>query len=311
MEEETRKEEAGEETELDEAEMLKTYANVARIGREVKAYAKEMAAKEKSLLKLAEDVEKKIIGLGGQVAFPANLSRNDEAAHYTPEANDATSIAANDLLKVDLGVHIEGLTVDFAFTHDYSQENGKLVEAAEEALQNALSIMRAGKKTSEVGKEIEQTIKKKGFKPVENLCGHLIEPYDLHAGIEVPNVERGGHVFEEGEVFAVEPFASTGDGLVRDGAFLQIYMVKPNSRAQVRLPRSRELLAKILADRMTLPFALRWYAGFPMLNLSINDLVRNGVLEEFPVLVETKKGSLVSQAESTVRITQEGVEVLV
>ena len=296
---------------VSEEEYLKTYAKVAEIGKKVKAFAREVVPKSASLLQLAETLEAKIKEWGGEIAFPANLSRNGQAAHYTPSSDDETEIGEKDVLKVDLGVGIEGLMVDFAFTHDFSGENGKLVEAAEEAVQNALSVMKAGASTRDVGKEIEKTIKARGFLPVENLCGHLIEPYELHAGVEVPNVERGGYEFQEGQVFAVEPFASSGEGSIREGDFLQIFMVKPDSRGQVRLPRSRELLSRILAERVTMPFALRWYKDAPMLNLSIRDLAKNGVLEEFPVLEEVRKGSLVSQAETTVRIEKDGVEVLV
>ncbi len=300
-----------EEEEMTEEEMLKTYAKVADIGKKTKAYARDIVPKSTSLLELADSLEGKIKELGGELAFPANLSINDQAAHYTPSAQDTTEIGDKDVLKVDLGVAIDGLMVDFAFTHDFGGENGKLVEATELAVQNALSVMKAGANTRDVGREIEKTLNAQGFKPVENLCGHLIEPYDLHAGVEVPNVERGNYEFQEGEVFAIEPFGSTGSGSIREGDFLQIFMVKPDSNPQIRLPRSRELLHRILEEHVTMPFALRWYKDVAMLNLSINDLTRNGVLEPFPVLEELKKGSFFAQAETTVRITADGVDVLV
>ncbi|MBU1198029.1 type II methionyl aminopeptidase [Candidatus Micrarchaeota archaeon] len=296
--------------EKSEEEFLKTYKKVSRIGKQVKKYAQEQCEKESSLLKLAELVEKKTIELGANPAFPANLSRDEQAAHYTPTANDdATSETS--VLKIDLGAHIDGLAVDFAFTKDFGGEHGKLVEAADEALQNALSVMKAGATNRDVGKEIERTIKAKGFKPIENLCGHSIDVYDLHAGEEVPNVERGGYTFKEGDVFAVEPFASTGAGRITEGDFLQIYQLIPSTGMKIRLPRSRELLSKVLADRLTLPFALRWYKEMPMLNLTIRDLDKNGVLEAFPVLKEIEKNAFIAQAETTVRIEKDGVDVLV
>ncbi|MFH1199546.1 MAG: type II methionyl aminopeptidase [Candidatus Micrarchaeota archaeon] len=295
---------------IDEEE-LKSLMQASEISRKVRKFARETAVKEKSLLRMAELIEGKIKEEGGEFAFPANLSANDSAAHYTPAADDATLVGEKDLLKVDLGVSIEGYCTDFAFTVDFSHENGKMVDAVEEAMQNALSVMRAGTNTSDVGKEIEKTIKGYGLKPIENLCGHMMGQYDLHAGIEIPNVEtERGYELQEGDVFAVEPFATTGEGRVIEGEYCQIYALTMEKPA-VRLPKSRELMAKIAEDRLTLPFAARWYKDTPMLNMTIRDLVKNGALTEFPVLREAKKGSLVSQAETCLIVEKDSVKVLV
>ncbi|MFH1106710.1 MAG: type II methionyl aminopeptidase [Candidatus Micrarchaeota archaeon] len=294
-----------------EEEELKALQKASRISKRIIKFAREVADKEKSLLRMADLIEGKVKEEGGECAFPANLSLADEAAHYTPQADDPALAGEKGLLKVDLGVSVGGFCTDFAFTKDYSHENGKMVDAVEEALQNALSMMKAGTQTSAVGKEIERTIKGYGFTPIENLCGHSLGQYDLHAGVEIPNVEtKGGYELQEGDVFAVEPFASTGEGRVAEGEYCQIYALAGEKTA-VRLPRSRELVAKIAEDRLTLPFAARWYKDFPMLNLSLLDLVKNGALEEFPVLKEARKGALVSQAETCVIIEKDSVKVLV
>ncbi len=294
-----------------EEEEAKALQKASGIAKKIMKFAKETAAREKSLLRIAELVEGRIKEEGGECAFPANLSLNDNAAHYTPTAGDLALVGEKDLLKVDLGVAIDGYCTDFAFTVDYSHENGKMVDAVEEALQNALSMMKAGTDTSDIGKEIERTIAGYGFKPIENLCGHMMRQYDLHARVEIPNVETaGGYELQEGDVFAVEPFASTGEGRVIEGEFCQIYALTAE-KAAVRLPRSRELLARIAADRMTLPFAARWYKDVGMLNLAINDLVKNGALQEFPVLREARKGAMVAQAENCVIVEKDSVKVLV
>jgi len=98
-----------------------------KIAKEAKEYAKSFIKKDMPLLEIAEKIENKIMELGGKMAFPTNLSINEIAAHYTPTYNDETK--AHGLLKVDLGVHIDGWTADTAFSIDLenSEENKKFI----------------------------------------------------------------------------------------------------------------------------------------------------------------------------------------
>ncbi len=293
-------------------EMLKKAGVIAR---KVKDHARTLVKPGMGLLEVAEKLEQfirhegKDAGVEAKPAFPINLSVGNNAAHYTPGADDATKVGEKDLLKVDIGVRIDGVCSDTAVTLDFSGENGKLIEAAEQALQNALSVMKAGVSTRKIGEEIEKTIKKFGFKPVENLCGHSIEPYVLHAGIEIPNVPFGNYELQEGDVFAVEPFASTGEGHVReDASVCEIYSIaepKP-----VRLQASRQVMEIVLEEYRTLPFAKRWLAELPGLQVAINDLGKQGVIHGYPLLKE-RAGALVSQAETDVIVEKDSVKVLV
>lgn len=301
---------AMEELEKLEQERISNYVKAGEVCKKARVKARELSKPGVKLLDLAEQLEAFIREQGGQLAFPVNLSRNHHAAHYTPTADDATVIGEKDLLKVDFGVHSEGFIVDNSITIDFSGENGKLVEAAEQALQNALSVMKAGVNTRMVGGEIEKTIKKFGFKPIENLCGHLLLPWDLHAGVEVPNVgSHGGVALEEGMAYAVEPFASTGEGRVRDDeSFCEIYSLA--EAKPVRLPASRRVLEIVVEDYKTLPFAKRWLQEVPGAQMAFNDLQRQGVLHAYHLLREAS-GALVSQAETSVVVEESGVKVLV
>ncbi len=289
---------------------LGTFVKAGEICRQAKEKALGIAKPGVKLLDLAEGIEAHINELGGKPAFPVNLSANNRAAHYTPAADDASVVGEKDLLKIDFGVHIDGCLVDNSVTVDFSGENGKLVDAAEEALENALGVMKAGLNTADVGREIEETVRKHGFKPIENLCGHSIMPWQLHAGVEVPNVgNHGGVPLEEGMVYAVEPFVSTGVGRVKDDpTFCEIYSIadpKP-----VRLPASRKVLELVVEEYQTLPFAKRWLQEVPMLQMAISDLQRQGVLHGYNILQEAP-GTLVSQAETSVIVEEDGVKVLV
>src|SRR3989344_2253850 len=144
-------------------------------------------------------MEKKIFELGAKPAFPVNLSINEIAAHYTPSFGDEG--VAHGLLKVDIGISIDGYIADTAFSVDLedSEENKKLIEAAEDAVSVSVSEFKIGKGLTEIGGKISDAISKLGFTSIANLSGHSIERFVVHAGWTVPNYDSGQKdVLEEG-----------------------------------------------------------------------------------------------------------------
>lgn len=291
---------------------VKYYLEAARVAMSVRQFAEDYVKPDLKLLDIAEKIEAEITEQGAAPAFPCNLSLNEEAAHDTPLIGDERVLKESDVLKVDFGVHVEGHIVDQAFTVNYDNNHAKLVQAAEKALQDALSVMRAGKSTRDVGQAIHDAISSRGFKPVENLCGHSLAPYIIHAGISVPNVPRGDYVFQEGDVFAIEPFATNGAGRVTDGNLDEIFSLVQDK--PVRLPQSRKALEFIAEKYQTLPFArrnlLKALGSKASVELAVRDLARQGILHTYPVLVEVNKG-MVAQAETTVIVEKDSVKPLV
>jgi len=226
------------------------------IAKKVKIFAKEIIKKGVLLLEIAEKIEDKIYELGGKPAFPINLSMDEIAAHYTPSHNDETK--AHGLLKIDIGVHIDGYIADTAFSMDLenSEENQKLILSSKQALENVENKISSNSTLSEIGRIIETTINEKGFNPIINLSGHSIQQYNLHAGISVPNIDNKSNLALNSGIFAIEPFATAGSGKVKDGKPSGIYQVQI-----LRNPRSelaREILNYITEEYNTLPFCSRW-----------------------------------------------------
>ena len=127
----------------------------------------------------------------------------------------------------------------------------------------------------------------------------------LHRSPTIPNVGiSGGVILEEGMVFAIEPFATTGSGHVGEKSRKEIY--SQVSQKPVRIPAARVILHKV-TDRHGLPFARRWLDE-KKLDITLSSLVRSQVLHVYPVLSDIA-GSLVSQHEHTVIVTSEGCVV--
>jgi len=279
-----------------------------QIASQVKKYAREIIKKDLPLLEIAEKIENKIIELKGKPAFPTNLSINNIAAHYTPSHDDKT--LASGLLKIDFGVQIDGWIADTAFSVDLedNQENKKLIQASKEALKNAIKISKEGIRLNKIGKAIQKTIESYGFSPIVNLGGHGLGEYDFHADPFIPNIDNKKSIHIEKGLYAIEPFATSGNGKVHDGKPSGIYMLIDEKN--VRNPIARQTLKFIQEEYNTLPFCSRWLVkklGTKAM-FGLKQLEDNGNLHQFPQLVESSQ-SKVSQAENTILIDEDGVRV--
>jgi methionyl aminopeptidase len=254
-----------------------------------------------SYLDLVESIEVQVEEEGAALAFPLNLSLNEDAAHDTASPGDARVFTKGDVAKLDLGVQIDGYIADTATTIDLGS-NSLLLEASERALDAAIKAVRPGATAGDIGAAIQKEIECRGYRPISNLTGHGLDRYILHRPPTIPNVGvNGGVVLEEGMVFAIEPFATTGSGHVGEKTRKEIY--SQVSQKPVRIPAARAILDKV-KDRHGLPFARRWIDG-KKLDIALSSLVRSQVLHVYPVLSDIP-GSLVSQHEHTVIVTSKG-----
>lgn len=284
-------------------EILEKYREAGRILKIVRAEAVEMIKVGNSLLKVAEFVEKRTMELGGKPAFPCNISRNEEAAHATPKAGDS-EVFGKDMVKLDLGVHVDGYIADSAVTVDLSG-NSDILKAAEEALAAAIDTAGPGVTTGKLGAAIEQSIRSYGLNPITNLTGHGLSRYEAHDNPSVPNRHmEGGVILKEGDILAIEPFATNGAGIVHDGSWAEIYSLI--RKKPVRMPEVRSVLKQVEEYR-ELPFAKRWLKP-EKLEFALIQLEKAGILHAYPVLIESA-GGLVAQAEHTIIITQDGCEI--
>ena len=288
-----------------DAEVLEKYREAGRV---LAAVMKEAAPKIEvgaSLLDVAEFVEESIILKGAKPAFPCNISLDRAAAHYTPSPADATVFKEN-MVKLDIGVHVDGYVADAALTVDLSGHDD-LTEASKAALDVAIELAKPGTNTSEIGAAIEKAISGYGYKPVGNLTGHGLLRYEAHAEPSIPNraVEKGV-ILKDGDVIAIEPFATDGQGRISEAPITEIYGFAASR--PVRIPQARDLMKYISQNFETLPFARRWLKG-DRAEFALLQLLRAGAVYRYPVLWEVE-GALVSQAEHTVVILESGSEVI-
>jgi methionyl aminopeptidase len=265
------------------------------------------------IIELCEKTENLIRKKGGKPAFPCNVSINEIAAHYTSPPSDKRKIPEKSVVKVDIGVHVDGYVTDTAVTCCFNPEYKSMVDTAEEALKAAIKNIKPEMSTSKLGAIIEETIKTRGFKPISNLTGHQVGRYLVHAGTSLPNVSQlSFSKIKLGAIYAIEPFVTVPNaaGRVEDTEEFTIFrFLKSRS---LKNPHAKQLSKYIEENFRTLPFAQRWLEeAVPKEHHqeAFNELLSSKAVMGYPVFVEVSRKP-VAQAEHTVLIVDDGCVVL-
>eukprot|EP00754_Rhynchopus_humris_P015221 Rhum_TRINITY_DN14432_c16_g1::Rhum_TRINITY_DN14432_c16_g1_i1::g.90996::m.90996/K01265/map; methionyl aminopeptidase len=300
----------------------------AEVHRQVRKYIQNYIEPGMFLIDITNKLEAKVEelieanGLEMGKAFPTGCSINHVAAHYTPNHGDKTVLKYDDVVKFDFGTHVSGRIIDCAWTHNFNKSFDPLKEAARAATEEGIKHAGPDARLGEIGGYIQEVmesheieIQKKVYtiKSIQNLSGHSIEPYRIHAGKSVPLVpgpERD--IMEEGEVYAIETFGSTGKGSIYEDGECSHYMrnfdvVDP----VVRQPKARGLLGFINKHFGTLAFCRKWLdqLGETKHIMSLKQLVDANVIDPYPPLVDVK-GSYTCQYEHTILLRPTCKEVL-
>tara|TARA_B110000444_G_scaffold229233_1_gene235574 strand:- start:415 stop:1428 length:1014 start_codon:yes stop_codon:yes gene_type:complete len=334
---------------MDVEESLKYWRDAGHVARRTLEAMKLELQPGKTYHEVIESAERYIHRHGGKPAFPATIHSNDLAAHFTtnhliegPEGWEGDMVLEKgDCVKIDYGVHIKGHIGDNALTYEVGNTNNhtEQIKAAKEARDAAIEVMHPGTPWYKVGAAAAQPSIDAGFQPIRNLCGHQLKPWELHAGVSIPSYACGPDnrgfkgVVEEGGVYAVEPFNTTGkSGLIENigsPSSSNIYRVtglttSRKARAKGQLKPLGAQLARNLEERYsTLPFAERW--AYPMLekpfpeadeasrqskwNALVKKLISIRFLETYHAL-RCMDGGNICQFEHTVYITDGGAEIL-
>lgn len=280
------------------------YEKAGKIIQEVKKYTCEIVKFGMNLFDLAQRIEGKIKELGGEIAFPVNLSINEIAAHYTAILNDEKK--AEGLLKVDIGVAIEGFIADTAICFDLTEDKKyqDMINLNKAILENITKKIHSNMRVYEVGEIATEILENWNLKNGTNysiiggLCGHGLGKNQIHSGLIIPNYLNDNSKELKEMAFAIEPFVTTGTGNIYEGEGGGIYVLK--KKIPVRDRDARNIVNYIGENYLTRPFCARWLinSGFEKVNYLLGILKRQGIIYEYPMLIEKTKG-VVSQVENS------------
>ncbi|OED30390.1 M24 family metallopeptidase [Methanosphaera sp. WGK6] len=315
--------------------MYDEYIKAGKIAASVRKAAVKRITSGMKVIDLIEWVEAEIKRKGAGLSFPCNISINDITSHYTSPPGDDTIFCNGDIVKIDLGTHIDGYIADTAetvivtgdnieFSSNYSmpgrlddgnpqittqdfEERVELIEASRHALTNAISIIHDGITLDKISSELEKTIQSHGFNPIGDLTGHSISRYKLHSGLQIPSVSTGdAHILHEGDVIAIEPFVTSGVGLVETLPQHYIYSylrTRPFGESE-----ASKLLKYIQENNMYFPFTKRYFLDLydeNKLNQVMHPLITSRAIFPYKLLREAS-GAMNAQCEHTIIVEKEG-----
>jgi len=294
-------------------EVFQKYQRAGKIAREVREAMRGTVHEGMLIIDVCEKVESLIRKKGGKPAFPCNVSINEIAAHYTSPPQDKRTIPEDSIVKIDIGVHVDGYIADTATTVCFNPEYEDLANTAEEALKKAVEILRPGLSMSRFGSTIQKTIKTRGFKPISNLTGHLIGRYIVHAGKSLPNVFNiSTSRVKVGEIYGVEPFVTVAEAAGRVENDKEAHIFRYLKHKSLEDPYAKQLLNHIRENFQTLPFTERWLQGCVPPNryeAAFSELLSSKALMSYPVFIEESRKP-VAQAEHTILVVKDGCIVL-
>mmetsp|Transcript_11488 Transcript_11488/g.26157 ORF Transcript_11488/g.26157 Transcript_11488/m.26157 type:complete len:464 (+) Transcript_11488:48-1439(+) len=310
-------------------DQLHEVRHAAEVHRTARKYLYSWVKPGMLMTEICERLENKVRDLIGDdyprsgIAFPTGCSINHVAAHYTPNSGDKTVLQYDDVCKIDFGTHINGRIIDCAFTLTFNPKFDNLKAAVKDATNTGVKESGIDVRLSDVSAAIQEVMesyeveldgKTYQVKPIRNLCGHSIGPYQIHYGKSIPSVKGGPtNIFmEEGDMFAIETFGSTGKGYGHEDMECSHYMKTYDARhVPLRLPKAKELLGVIDRHFGTLAFCRRYLdrLGCKQYLLALRNLCDNGLVEPCPPLCDIK-GSYTAQYEHTILLRPTCKEVL-
>ncbi|KAE8421208.1 MetAP 2 [Aspergillus pseudocaelatus] len=316
------------------ADFLSDYRQAAETHRQVRQWAQKNIKPGQTLTEIANGIEdsvRRLVGPDGLtegdaiiagMGFPTGLNLDDVAAHYSPNAGCKKVLQQNNVMKVDIGVQINGRIVDSAFTMAFDPMYDNLLAAVKDATNTGLREAGIDVRLGELGGYIQEAMESYEceingttypIKPIRNITGHNILPYSIHGTKSVPSVKSSDATkMEEGDVFAIETFGSTGNGrCVEQGEVSHYALSSDAPKVDLRLSSAKSLLNTIKKNFGTLPFCRRYLdrIGQDKYLLGLNNLVKSGIVDDYPPLVD-KKGSYTAQFEHTILLRPNVKEVI-
>jgi len=289
------------------------YRKSGKIVSEVMPLVQSAVSPGVKFLDVCDLVRREVESRGGRLAFPTGIGVNQVTAHYAPQDGDGSVFMEKDLVKVDFGVHVDGYVTDTSVSVTFNPDYNLLLEATQRALDEAIATARKETRTGEIGRAIHREAARFGFKTIENLTGHTVDRYTVHAGKSIPNLYMPGmQDLKRGDVFAIEPFLTLGSaaGYVVDAPSQTIFSIV--ARKKTGVAELDAFAEKVWEERKTLPFTPQWYSdefGRNKIQGIVTRLVAKRVLRAYPTLVEASDNP-VAQFEHTMALDDGGLVVL-
>jgi len=255
------------------------------------------------------------------IAFPTCMSVNNCICHYSPLFSEPdTVLADNDMVKIDMGAHIDGFIAVVAHTvvvgasaeKKVTGRQADVVKAAHLASEAALRLVKPGNESYAVTDAVQKVAEAFDCKPVEGMLSHQLEQNRIDGEktiiqnpTEAQRKDHDKYEFELHEVYAVDVLVSSGEGVGREKtAKITIYK-KTDETYMLKMKTSREFFSKVGKQFGGMPFNLRTCDDEKKARMGVVECVTHKLIEPFQVLYD-KDGEYVAQFKFTVLLMPNG-----
>jgi len=264
------------------------------------------------------------------VAFPVCISVNEVICNHSPLSSDVLPVLkASDVVKIDLGCHIDGYIAVAAHTIIVSEspvclpecldpEMGNVAVAAYTSMLCSVATIKAGGRNTEVTALVKRIASHYGVSPIVTVRMHQMKRFVIDGVKEVAlrepspeDIEAGEDklpdcTFEQTEVYAIDIAMTTGDGKVRPSEYrTTVYKRDVEVNYRLKMKASRFVLTEVDKTFPTLPFTLRHFDDERQAKMGITECVSHGLLTPYPVLQE-KHDMKVAHFKCTVLLLPSG-----
>lgn len=286
---------------------------------------------DKRITERTVEVHKKDKEMTKGIGFPVCVSVNHVVCHFSPSVAESDSkdpdvlLKNDDVVKIDLGVHIDGFIAGLGHTlvvgADESKENkvsgrrADVILAAYYATEAALRLFMDGTERSNtaVQKKVTEIAKIFNCNPVEGMLSHQLQQNIIdgdktiiQAPSDLQNRDHKKCEFETHEVYCLDVIMSTGDGKAKEAVDKKTTVYKRTENTySLKLKASKQFFSEVCKKFTTMPFTLRTFEDQKKARLAVNECTNHELLDPYPVLLE-KDGELVAQFKTTVLLMPKG-----
>lgn len=256
------------------------------------------------------------------IAFPTCISVNDCICNFSPLPNESKTLKNGDLVKIDLGCHIDGYIATVAHSlvvgeESVTGEKADVLAAAYTGLQVAWKSCRAGAKGSELTTALMKVAEDFGVKGLTGTLSHKMKRFMIDGGdcvnqVDDPDTKVEEVEFAVGDVYQLDVCMSTGAGKAREGEDrCTVHKRAMDQSYRLRMKASRYVINAINKNFATLPFTIRALDDEKQARMGVVECVNHELLEPYKVLFD-KAGSdaLVARFKATIVITKNGTTMI-
>eukprot|EP01057_Protomagalhaensia_wolfi_P001466 Protomagalhaensia_wolfi_Nauph_80__1465@NODE_1887_length_1290_cov_197_412470_g1475_i0_p1_GENE_NODE_1887_length_1290_cov_197_412470_g1475_i0NODE_1887_length_1290_cov_197_412470_g1475_i0_p1_ORF_typecomplete_len373_score80_28Peptidase_M24/PF00557_24/9_4e34P_C10/PF14974_6/3_1e02P_C10/PF14974_6/0_48Peptidase_M66/PF10462_9/0_44FumaraseC_C/PF10415_9/35FumaraseC_C/PF10415_9/32_NODE_1887_length_1290_cov_197_412470_g1475_i0771195 len=306
------------------------YAEAAQIANKALGETLKKCVPNASIREICEEGDARIKqlcqtrpkGIKRGIAFPTCVSVNEIIGHYSPldDTWDPKELKEGDLVKVDLGVYVDGYPVIIGQSivcgapEEVTGRKADVILAAHTAAEAAKRAIKAGASNYQVTHALQLGYTAFGCNGIHGVLHHeighnLVDGKNIIHNKDLPEERVEDFEIQPCQAFLIEATASTGPGKARETSYpTVIYKRDIDNTSELRTQQARQFFAELQKSRPVFQFHSREETDKARRSLGIAECLRHYMIQAFPCVTEVQ-GEYVAKFTFTAVVGAEGVQI--